>query len=55
MEKGSVVIVKKFIDEGSEKKVGMQEMTEFWKSCSEDEKLCFTNEAIAVAPQLGVK
>jgi hypothetical protein len=52
MEKGSVVIVKKFIDAGATKTVGMGEMTEFWKACSDAEKLQFSNEAVALMPEL---
>lgn len=50
--KGSVVVVKKFIDSESTKRVGMQEMQEFWKTLSESEKLQYTNEAITLMPEL---
>ncbi len=46
--KGSVVVVKKFIDRGS-KSVGMIEMKEFWNACSEEEKLQFTREAASLS------
>lgn len=51
LTKGSVAIVKKFIDAG-ERKVGMSEMQEFWKACTEEEKLQFTREAVALMPEL---
>ena len=50
--KGSVAIVKKFIDAGSSKNAGMTEMQEFWKSCTDTEKLQFTQEAVALMPEL---
>ena len=52
--KGSVVVVKKFIDSGNSAKVTMTEMQEFWKSISEEEKLRFTLEAVALQPELAV-
>ena len=48
----SSIIVKKFLDEGSGKHVGVQEMSTFWKSCSEEEKLRFTQEAVTLMPEL---
>lgn len=50
--KGSVAIVKKFIDADSTKKATMTEMQEFWKACSDEEKLQFTKEALAIMPEL---
>ena len=50
--KGSVGIVKKFIDADSTNKAGMTEMQEFWKNCSDEEKLQFTKEAISLIPEL---
>jgi len=50
--KGSVVIVKKFIEAGSTKSAGMTEMNEFWKSLTDAEKLQFTLEAVSLMPQL---
>lgn len=50
--KGSVVTVKKFIDAGAVKTVGMSEMQEFWKSLTEEEKLQYTKEAIELMPEL---
>ena len=52
MEKGSVAIVKKFIDAGSTKSAGMIEMQEFWKSLTDAEKLQYTVEAISLMPEL---
>jgi len=50
--KGSVSIVKKFIDANSTNKAGMTEMQEFWKACTEEEKLQFTREAVQIMPEL---
>ena len=52
LTKGSVSIVKKFIDAGSTRSAQMTEMQEFWKSCSEAEKLQYTKEALALMPEL---
>lgn len=50
--KGSVGIVKKFIDAGSTVKAGMSEMQQFWAACSDSEKLQFTREAVNLMPEL---
>ena len=50
--KGSVVIVKKFIEAGSSRGAGMTEMQTFWKECSDEEKLQFTREAVSLMPEL---
>lgn len=52
MDKASVVVVKKFLEADGGKSVGMTEMTIFWKSCTDDEKLQFTREAVALHPEL---
>lgn len=52
--KGSVSVVKKFIDSGSTTKAGMAEMQTFWAFCSETEKLQFTKEAISLQPELAM-
>lgn len=52
MDKPSVVIVKKFLERDGGTPVGMVEMTGFWKSCTDTEKLQFTQEAVALYPDL---
>lgn len=52
LTKGNVAVVKKFIDAGSSRSAGMSEMQEFWKNCSDGEKLQFTSEAVSLMPEL---
>jgi hypothetical protein len=52
LTKGSVVVVKKFVDAGSTNRVGMAEMSVFWQSLTDNEKFQFTLEAINLMPEL---
>jgi hypothetical protein len=52
LTKGSVSVVKKFIDSNSTRAAGMTEMQEFWKSCTDEEKLQYTQEALILMPEL---
>ena len=52
INKGSVIVVKKFIESDSSSYVGMTEMQEFWASLQDAQKLQFTKEAVALQPEL---
>lgn len=50
--KGSVAVVKKFIDAGSSRPASMTEMQTFWKGLTDGEKLQYTQEALSLMPEL---
>lgn len=50
----SIKLIKAFLDKDSSKPLTTGEMVEFWKACSDAEKVQFTREAAELMPGIAV-